>query len=115
MALTRTTPGVSIAVFELAVFIDGCILAIDSADDINPLSGSDRLLKIAPNAFSSCQIEHIKANAIRSGWIVCGLLVIYPEDPFALTRFTFAQPMNIACAFRDREGQYIWSDPRWNR
>lgn len=46
----------------------------------------DRLLKIAPNALSARQVEYIKADAIRPGFVL-SLLVIHPKDPFTLAWF----------------------------
>src|SRR5262245_40727709 len=114
IGITRAwcAPGVAIAVLEFAVLVDRCIRAISAADDMHPFTGGDGLLKMAPYALSTRQIEQVKADAIRSRRIVCGLLVIHPQDPFTLSGFTLAHPMNVACALRPRERQDIRSDPR---
>ena len=111
MTLTWAAAGAAIAIFEFTVLVDGCMLAIDRADDMHPLTGRDRFLEITTNTLSACQIEHITtcdsvwAQGLKSAGV-------HAEDPFMLARFTLAEPMNVACALRSWKCQNVRPDPR---
>src|SRR5262249_26220644 len=85
--LRRNGRTVGIHVSEDAVLVNRGRLGhgVDHPDNLDPLPGHERLLKITPHADSPLGIEHIEAGPLRSGGrrpAVEGVLTIHAKRPF---------------------------------
>jgi hypothetical protein len=105
-------PDIRLALFQDTVLIDGAVLSVRYANDVDPFTGLHGFLEITSNPLVALQIENIETDSVWSWWNIGSRVVVDPECPFLLAGFSFAHPMNVSGAFRVRKSKYIRPHPR---